>query len=498
MSSLARVLVALALLVVGCAPSSPGLKDGGGGDDDGGGGPDSGGNGFIDANPGHGGSGVIMGTVWAPGNAPGMVPAGQEIPIADASIYFSLSEPAANPDHVYCQMCQENPAGSTRSDSKGHFTLISVPKDQDIFLVIEKAQFRLVQTVKVTSELGLTLTDAQTTLPSKYDPAHGLYIPKVAIAGGDSDHVEDIFGKMKILAVDSAGSTIESSLNSTDHVDFYGNVNTPALPDDPGDSPFPAHQKGSIHALFGSLATMKKYHIIFVPCNYQSDVSRLNQPSVRKNIQDYVAAGGHLYVTDWSSEYEDAAFPEFIQFDQGGTESVFESHDTTVAQASANTVNAGDGDFGHFAVHGKAEDPGLAAWLDGQKGPLITPLGGEDQGFPSSYHDGTMNADDFVIEGAWNMIRALPTVNIGNDAMGHPIMQKAKVWISGEFTEKDPPMTTARWPHTVTFEPSECGRVLYSTYHTAEKVHPGLMAQERVLLYLILELGVCSDVPPIP
>jgi hypothetical protein len=492
MSSLARVLIALACLSVGCAPTS-GVLDGGGGDDDSGR-PDGGFDPFIDAAP-IGPTGTVTGTVWAPGNAPGMVPAGQEIPIADAIVFASLTPPPANPDEVYCQTCQENPAGSVRSDFKGHFSLPGVPGGKQ-YLVIEKAQFRLVQEIMV-GEVGLALPAEKTTLPSKYDPAHGLYIPKVAIAAGDSDHVEDIFGKMKILKVDSSGRTLESSLDDTDHVDLYGNVDTPFLPDDPGDSPFPAHHKGTIAQLFGNLTTMKKYHIIFVPCNYQSDVTPLNNPSVRKNIRDYVAAGGHLYVTDWSAEWEDAAFPDFIKFDQGGHEEVFESHDTTKALADANMVNAGDGDFGHFAVHGKAEDPGLREWLNGQKGPLITPLGGEDMGFPSSYANGTINADDFVIEGAWDMIRELPTVNIGTDAMGMPINQKAKMWISGEFTEKDTPMTTGRWPHTVTFEPTSCGRVLYSTYHTAERVHPGLMAQERVLLYLILELGVCSEIPPI-
>jgi hypothetical protein len=496
MSSLARVLVALACLSVGCAPSNTATLDGGGGGDDDGGSHDGGSNPFIDATP-IGPQGSVTGTVWAPGNAPGMVPAGQEIPIADATIFFSLTPPTPHPDEVYCQTCEENPPGSTRSDSKGNFILPGAPSGQPIYLTIEKAQFRLVQQITVSAELGLALSAEQTTLPSKYDPDHGQWIPKVAIAAGDSDHVEDIFGKMKILKVNSAGKTIESSLDDTDHVDLYGNVNDPWLPDDPGDAPFPAHHKGTIAQLFGSLTTMKKYHIIFVPCNYQSDVTPLNNPSVRKNIRDYVAAGGHLYVTDWSAEWEDAAFPDFIKFDQGGHEEVSESHDTTTALANANMVNAGDGDFGHFAVHGKAEDPGLRAWLNGQKGPLITPLGGEDQGFPSSYADGVINADDFVIEGAWDMIRELPTVNIGNDMNGMPINVTAKSWISGEFTEKDVPMTTGRWPHTVTFEPSACGRVLYSTYHTAEKIHPGLMAQERVLLYLILELGVCSEIPPV-
>ncbi len=43
------------------------------------------------------GSGNVTGTVWAPGNAPGMVPAGHEIPISNALVYISLSPPAPIP-----------------------------------------------------------------------------------------------------------------------------------------------------------------------------------------------------------------------------------------------------------------------------------------------------------------------------------------------------------------------------------------------------------------
>ena len=494
MNSLVRALFALTLVLAACAPTNSG-RDGGGGDDDDDG--DGGSNPFIDGSMSV--FGTVSGTVWAPGNNPDQVTGGQEIPIAGAVIYLLADgqEPTPIPDQVYCQSCQENPSGAVVSDNKGRFTLTGV-SDGHHRLVIEKAQFRLVEDIDVAAEFGLQLTAAQTTLPSEHDPANGKWLPRVAIVGGDSDHVEDIFGKMKILKVDSSGTTIESSLDDTDRVDMWGAPDDPFLPDDPGNSPFPSHHKGTVNELFGSMANLSKYHIIFVPCNYQSDTSALASPAVRKNIRDYVAAGGHLYVTDWSAEWEDAAFPDFIQFDQGGNIEVFDSHDTTKAQADANLINAGDGDFGHFAVHGKAEDPGLAEWLDGQKGPVITPLGGEPEGFPSSYADGTFDANDFVIEGAWNMIRGTPKVNIGNDADGNPVITQAKVWITGEFTEKDIPITTGRWPHTVTFEPTSCGRVLYSTYHTAEKPHPGLMAQERVLLYLILELGVCSEVPPIP
>jgi hypothetical protein len=254
--------------------------------------------------------------------------------------------------------------------------------------------------------------------------------------------------------------------------DLYGN---------PIDPPFPSQHDGSITDLFGDLARMKRYHIIFVPCNYDSNVAPLASPAMRQNIRDYVAAGGKLYVTDWSAEWEDAAFPEFIRFDA--------AMDTTAAMASTGSINPGDGDYGHFALHARATDPVMNEWLDGQHAPLVIPAGGEEDDFPSTYADGVIDADDFVVEGSWTLIRELPTVTIGTDSAGDPVTTSARTWISGDYQG-------AYYPHTVTFEPS-CGRVMYSTYHTAQKSHPGLVPQERVLLHLIMEIGVCNDGPDI-
>src|SRR5262249_20741016 len=156
------------------------------------------------------------------------------------------------------------------------------------------------------------------------------------------------------------------------------------------------------------------------PCHFYSDVTPLQNPAVRKNIQDYVAAGGKLYVTDWSAEWEDAAFPEFIAFD--------ESIDTTPAMAAANDINNGDGDFGHFAMHAKAIDNDLKVWLNGQKAPLVIPTGGEDMDFPSRYEEGIINSSDFVIEQNWTLIRSLPTVHLGTDKDGNPVNSTAKTW----------------------------------------------------------------------
>jgi hypothetical protein len=48
---------------------------------------------------------------------------------------------------------------------------------------------------------------------------------------------------------------------------------------------------------------------------------------------------------------------------------------------------------------------------------------------------------------------------------------------------------------SVTYEPAGCGRVLYSTYHTTDFTHEGLAPQERILAYLIMEIGICKDGP---
>ena len=45
-------------------------------------------------------TGKISGTVFAPGNAPGMVPAGHEIPLSRALIYLSLTRAEPIPEGV--------------------------------------------------------------------------------------------------------------------------------------------------------------------------------------------------------------------------------------------------------------------------------------------------------------------------------------------------------------------------------------------------------------
>ena len=69
-----------------------------------------------------------------------------------------------------------------------------------------------------------------------------------------------------------------------------------------------------------------------------------------------------------------------------------------------------------------------------------------------------------------------------------------KAWITGSDDQGHGPHALA-----VTYEPTGCGKVLYSTFQTsgadASESHAGLMPQERVLLFLIMEITACTSGP---
>ena len=78
---------------------------------------------------------------------------------------------------------------------------------------------------------------------------------------------------------------------------------------------------------------------------------------------------------------------------------------------------------------------------------------------------------------------------MGVDDDGFPIYDEPHVFVIGGSEEEPLP----KRPLTVTYEPAGCGRVLFSTYHTTDELHPGLVPQERILLYVIMEIGICMD-----
>jgi hypothetical protein len=79
---------------------------------------------------------------------------------------------------------------------------------------------------------------------------------------------------------------------------------------------------------------------------------------------------------------------------------------------------------------------------------------------------------------------------------GQPVYDDPKAWVTGSDDAGHGPH-----PLSVTYEPAGCGKVLYSTFQTsgadASEMHQGLMPQERILLFLIMEISACTENPVI-
>lgn len=453
-----RSLAIILAYCVGCGPSATGA-----GDDD-----------VVDAGPLGGADayegplGSITGVVWAPGNAPGMVPAGHEFPIFGALVWLSAAKPAPIPERVYCDECVNAPSNAASSDHRGMFALEELVPGT-YWMVVQKGQFRLDQQVTVVAGETLELPATATTLPSVHDPANGMTIPRIALASGQYDDMQDIMGKLGIGSVDSNGRFVAGSAANV--FDVYSNGGA-----------IDGVSVGSLSSLVGDLDRMLDYHIIFIPCSGDQNTSALWNSQVLDNIREYVNAGGKLYVTDWSGEWSDNVFPEQVEL----RDPPFGDRIDTPADAydqGANTWNTsmfGNADDldDYTSNNAEAVDDDLNSWLDQQRGPLA---GGGN---------GLFDADNFVITGAWDHITALHSVQVGTDDEGFPLYDDPTAFVIG-----DDGSAGGKKPLTTTFEPVGCGRVMYSTYHTTDDTHTGLVPQERILVYLIMEIGICHSGP---
>lgn len=215
--------------------------------------------------------------------------------------------------------------------------------------------------------------------------------------------------------------------------------------------PFPPNANDPFHPdkLTNDPAVMNGYHIVFVPCD-SSDGTTCGYSSaengvVQQNLQQFVAQGGKFYVTDYSYDYIRETWPPYLDW---------------VDQTSSFGSACLDSSYDAPAT---VEDPDMQAWLAAQ------------------------GINSFTLEANWTAVDQVHTVP-STDADGNPIDVTPKVWVSGQ---------TPSWgqkPCTVSFERG-CGRVLFSTYHTEGTGGSSLLAQEKALLYVLLEVGVCIGVP---
>jgi hypothetical protein len=470
--------LAISVGLVGCGPSGGNGSDEGGNDE---GGNDEGGSDQVDAGDDGGDDqstrpdarprvdaaapATLTGKVWAPNLT-------SDIPIFGALVYATTVKPPPIPQEVFCEECVDAPGNATFSSHDGSFTLSIDPGTY--WLVIQKGQFRSERQITVEPGQALALTAAETTLPSVHDPDNGSWVPRVAVVLGSDDRIENVLGKIGF------GTMQNNRVTSTGReMVVYQNLDgdSVSIPD--------SEITGTGNALLGDLAALKRFHIVFFACS----TADLNMtPQVRRNIREYVNAGGKIYVTDWAGEVMDQAFPPQVTFhgynDRRGTADTTGTYDPIALTDAIDQAGTANGTSSPFqTTDSRPVDADLKTWLGLQSAPT-----------PASATARPINVDaGFLIDHHYNRINALTPVQVGVDEQGAPIINTPKVWLEGSARGGT---AGQKYPYSVTFEPTGCGRVLYSTYETSGAAHASLYPQERVLLYLIMEIGVCTAVVP--
>lgn len=365
------------------------------------------------------------------------------VPIRGALVYLTETPPPAIPDSVTCDTCikltPRNGYAYSKSDGTFEVPVYTTGKQ---YLVTQKGQFRRVRELDATAG-DQTVAGEMTRLPPKNDAASRDTIPKIAMAIGGFDHVD--------LSLKKLGVT-----------EFYRYGDAPI---DLGPTPPGIKTGKSTKDLTHNVAELSKHHIVLMPCaalGYSSsEDGRYTcggpQAAQKTAFGQYVDAGGKLYVTDFAYETVRQTWPGLITW-----------YDDTMQPLTQSSSGVGHACRGGGETNpGQANDPGLADWLT------------------------TIGHPNIELKASWTRIQKVDA-QPGFDPQGNPTTITPKVWMTSKIGPG------LELPATVSFE-QKCGRVLFSTYHCEGDDGSQLLAQEKALLYILLEVGVCvGELPPPP
>ena len=241
------------------------------------------------------GTASIIGTIWMPANNPtALSNASHAIPVFDALIDISSTQPVLLERGVSCTECFLPSQNHALSNHDGTFSLNGIAGG-DYWVTITKSGFRRSFEITIADDELIALDETQTTLPSFHDPEQGAEIPSIALVTGTYDLLEDMLGKMGMGQLSVGGQFIWGSEQGIfDVYDGYtssGNV--------------------SVEYLLLDIELMSQYQVILFPCSsgriFGGSLA-VYPPIVWQNIRDYISRGGKMFVTDWSGEYVDNIF----------------------------------------------------------------------------------------------------------------------------------------------------------------------------------------------
>lgn len=393
--------------------------------------------------------------------------------------------PAGIPDGgTSCDRCADQDLGpvlvGATTNSLGEFTLEGdIPVGKEFVLAVKIGKWRRAQHVTLEADSACSDTpvpSVSTRLPRSSTDGLGAHIPHIGITTGGIDAMECVFYKMGVDEDEFAQPNADASAAARIHM-YRSNGASMSDGNTVDDE------------LFTEQARLFEYDMLVFDCMGQDYAQNQGLTGPQENLRHYVNSGGRLFASHLS----------YTWLQTNGTQ----------AYDPATWIDTGLANAANFpgSVQPRADD---------DEGVGIVSIG-RPRANPTKIQ---LFADWLVNEGA---------ATLADDEYTFPIIEPRELSSTvNEYTEEFVfrEMDDGDWVQSFAFntpygspEEAICGRVAYTAFHVSADGggggNPGLpfqnaefpdhcpgdlTDQEKVLLYMLFDLGACvtTDEPPQP
>lgn len=464
----------------------------------------------------------LSGRVITPGRAD--EDSGNQVGVPNALVYILQNNVDTLPDvpvgipggGTACDRCEDQQAQlgevlfGAVTDATGAFTIEKyVPVGQEFTLVVKAGKFRrgvrlTVPEASACTDVALptALPDNPTRLPRDSNDGLFVNIPKIAISTGQIDAMECVFSKMGLANSEFGDPGADGS--AAPHVHLYrgGDAEEPAGASISAETPHNA-------VLYGTLDRLQQYDMVVADCEGPTaDGQGPNSEAAQYggNVREYVNRGGRMFAShlsySWLADNGDQPFSDATPIETGlGPAAEWETNPpnptTGVGVVSLGSPNASPRieNFADWLVNEQVvTEPELSFDIIEPRNQVTT-LGEHSEEFihcqvPEPVTEPEADAG------------AGPGPGPGPGPGGPVTCDRIQ-----QFSFNTPYGAPAE---------QSCGRVAYSGFHVAataggdgmngsfaavvfpEHCGGSLTDQEKVLLYMLFDLGACVGDPPPP
>ena len=434
---------------------------------------------------------VLTGRVVTPGRDD--TNAANQVGVPNATVYLLRTPNVADlPDiptgipagGTSCDRCEDQNLGPVLAgavtDATGAYTINEyIPVGVEVLLVVKVGRFRRATKITLpasaacqTTALPTTLPDNPTRLPRDMMDGLAVNIPHIAVTTGGIDAMECVLEKMGLSHAEFANP------GGAQRVSLYRGGPTTGTP--PGSGARMDDMTPHANALYGDPMAIQSYDLVIADCEGGDwDEEFTERDASGPNVREFVNRGGRMFASHWSYSWL--------------AENGMDPYDPMNAAAT------GLGPAATWTAGGQSQNMGTGAISVGR--PAASPR--------------IQNFADWMVN---ENVTMAPDYNF---SIIDPRNQNTGIGASSEefvYRQDGTNMSVQQFSFNTPYgapAAAACGRVAYSAFHVsagtgggmdpfANSIFPmhctgDLTNQEKVLLYMLFDLGACiGDDPPPP